>query len=105
MSAIPGWLLRHTITVEPYVGQSAAGPKYGPAVTVRCFLDDQTREVRNANGEQVVSSSSAYALLGTVAPPESRVTLPDSRKTRVIAVNSRSGGGLPTPDHVEIQLV
>lgn len=104
MSSIPGWLLRHQITVEPYLGQTAAGPKYGPAVTVRCFLDGKTREVRNPAGEVVVSSSTAYARPGTEAPPESRVTLPDGRQTRVIAANSRDGAGLPTPDHLEIQL-
>lgn len=101
---IPRVLMRHRITVEPYLGDTSKGPRYGPAVVVRCFLDEQTRGVRNPAGEQVTSTSTAYADPGTVAPPFSQVTLPDGRVTKVIQSKNRDGGGLPTPDHVEIQL-
>ncbi|WP_394434512.1 hypothetical protein [Streptomyces sp. SGAir0957] len=104
MSAVPGWLLRHRITVEPYLGDSSTGPLYGPPVSVRCFVDEQTRAVRTPGGEEVTSSSTAYAKPGTDVPPLSRVTLPSGRTTTVIAALPRDGGGLPTPDHVEIQL-
>lgn len=104
MVSIPGGLLRHVVTVEPYLGQTANGPKYGPGVAVRGFLDQQTREVRNPAGEVVVSSGTFLCRLATVAPPESRVTLPDGRRGRVIAALRRDGGGLPTPDHLELQL-
>lgn len=105
MSGFPRRLLRHSLTVEPYLGGSAYGPRYGPPAAVRCLLDEQTREVRSPTGEQVVSSSTAYCPLATDAPPQSRVTLPGGRQTRVIAALRRDGGGLPTPDHLEIQLV
>lgn len=105
MVSIPGWLLRHRVVVEPYAGPSAYGPKYGPGVTVRGFLDQKTREVRDSAGEVVVSSSTVYCPLATVAPPQSRVTLPDGRTTRVIAALRRDGAGLATPDHLELQLV
>lgn len=101
---IPRFLMRHEVTVEPYLGDSSKGPKYGPPVTVRCFLDEQTRSVRNPAGEQVTSTSTVYADPGTSAPTLSRVTLPDGRVTTVIQTKNRDGGGLPTPDHVEIQL-
>ncbi|MFJ8146045.1 hypothetical protein ACIQ6R_13325 [Streptomyces sp. NPDC096048] len=104
MSRVPGWLLRHRITIEPYKGDSSTGPVYGPPVEVRAFVDEQTRAVVSAGGEQVTSSSTAYARPGTKAPPLSRVTLPSGRTTKVIAALPRDGGGLPTPDHVEIQL-
>jgi hypothetical protein len=104
VSSIPGWLLRHRITVEPYRGDSSTGPLYGPATEVRCFVDEQTRAVRTPGGEDVTSSSTAYAAPGTRVPPLSRVTLPSGRQTTVIAALDRDGGGLPTPDHVEIQL-
>ena len=105
MGAVPGWLLRHQITVEPYLGDGAYGPVYGPPVVVRCLLDDKVREVRSPTGEQVVSSSTAYCPPGTAAPPGSRVTVPDGRQSSVIARLDRSAPGLPTPDHVELQLV
>ncbi|MFB8241998.1 hypothetical protein ACFC58_36235 [Kitasatospora purpeofusca] len=105
MPAIPGWLLRHRVSIEPYEGDGAYGPVYGTPGTVRAFVDAKVREVRSPTGEQVVSSSTAYCPPGTAAPPGSRVTLPDGRQTHVIAVYERDGGGLPTPDHTEIQLV
>ncbi|MEU5979389.1 hypothetical protein [Streptomyces sp. NPDC047315] len=103
---VPGWLLQHTVTVEPYKGDSAYGPQYGPAVQVRCFLDDQTRTVRRPDGQEVVSSATFYAQLDTtVCPAESRVTLPSGRQTTVIAALRRDGGGLPVPSHLEVQLL
>ncbi|MGW4648043.1 hypothetical protein [Kitasatospora sp. NPDC004289] len=104
MGTVPGWLLRHQITIEPYLGDAAYGPVYGPPVTVRCLLEEKTREVRSSTGEQVISSSTAYCPPGTTGPPSSRVTLPDGRLTSVIAKLDRSAPGLPTPDHVELQL-
>lgn len=104
MSTIPGWLLRHRIEVEAYEGSGAYGDVYASPVTVRCFLDQQTRMVRAADGADTTSSSTAYCLLATVAPPGSRVTLPDGRRTVVINALRRDGGGLATPDHLEVQM-
>lgn len=104
MSRIPGRLLRHRVTVEPLLGAGTYGPVYGPPTAVRCYLDEGTRMVRSSTGEQVTSSSTAYADPDTTAPPGSRVTLPDGRTTTVIAALRRDGGGLPTPDHCEVQL-
>lgn len=102
---IPRFLMRHEITIEPYLGDTSKGPQYGAPTVVVCFLDEQTRGVRSPAGEQVTSTSTAYADPGTQAPPFSRVTLPGGgRVTKVIQTKNRDGGGLPTPDHVEIQL-
>lgn len=101
---IPRFLMRHTISIEPYRGDTSKGPSYGAPVSVTCFLDEQTRGVRSPAGEQVTSTSTAYADRGTTAPPFSRVTLPDGRVTKVIQTKDRNSGGLPTPDHLEIQL-
>ncbi|GAQ52063.1 hypothetical protein [Streptomyces acidiscabies] len=101
---IPRWLMRHEVTIAPYLGDTSKGPKYGPGVPVRCFVDEQTRGVRSPAGEQVTSTSTVYADPGTTAPQFSLVTLPSGRTTKVIQTKDRNGGGLPTPDHVEIQL-
>lgn len=105
LTSLPAFLLGHRVTVEPYLGASAYGPKFGPPVMVQCYLDEQTRTVRAPAGQEVTSSSTVYARPGLVCPPESRVTLPDGRVTQVIARLDRSGGGMPTPDHVEVQLL
>lgn len=104
MATIPRRFLVHTITVENYLGDSSKGPKYAPARTVSCLLDEQTRGVRSTGGEQVTSTSTAYCLPGETAPPFSRVTLPSGRVTKVIQTKQRDGKGLGTPNHVEIQL-
>ncbi|MEU6168091.1 hypothetical protein [Streptomyces tanashiensis] len=104
MSRSIAFLMRHQVTVEPYLGDSSKGPLYGPATPVRCFLDQQTRMVRSPAGEQVTSSSTIYADLGTTGPTGSRVTLPEGQITTVIWIKKRDGGGLPTPDHAEIAL-
>ncbi|MGA5424522.1 hypothetical protein [Streptomyces lavendulocolor] len=104
MSRIPGWLLRHRITVEPLLGSGAYGDEYGSATQVRCFLDEQTRNIRAADGSDTVSTSTAYCPLDSNIPPGSRVTLPSGRSTTVANALRRDGGGLPTPDHLEVQL-
>ncbi|NUK22069.1 hypothetical protein [Streptomyces lunaelactis] len=102
---VPGWLLGHTVTVEPYEGSSANGPKYGPPVSVACLHEDQIKLVRNPAGEEVTSSAVFYAQRGPAIPAKSRVTLPSGRKTTVIVVADHHGGGLPTPDHLEVRLL
>ncbi|MFE9645316.1 hypothetical protein ACFYO0_14605 [Streptomyces sp. NPDC006365] len=103
---IPGYLLRHEVVVEPYEGDSAYGPVYAAPVTVRCFLEEKNRLVRDKDGREVTSSSTFRCRLGAVdAPPDSRVTLPGGRQTTVISQARHDGGGLPTPDHLEVSLV
>ncbi|MDT0306127.1 hypothetical protein RM780_04010 [Streptomyces sp. DSM 44917] len=104
MGAIPGWLLRHTITVRALTASGAYEDEFADPVSVRCFLDQQTKVVRSPIGDDTTSSSTAYCPLGTVAPPGSRVVLPDGRETVVINALRRDGGGLPTPDHLEVQM-
>ncbi|WP_228975204.1 hypothetical protein [Streptomyces sp. DH12] len=102
---MPAFLLRHEVVVEPYLGASAYGPRYGPQVTVAGLLEQGTRTVRAPSGAEVTSSSTLRAPLDAPdIPPQSRVTLPDGDQTTVIAVLRHDGGGLPTPDHVEVQL-
>jgi hypothetical protein len=43
-----------------------------------------------------------YARLDVVAPPRSRITLPDGTKTLVIAAHQRDGHGAGLPAHLEI---
>jgi hypothetical protein len=104
MAAIPMWMLRHEVTVEPLTGEGPFGAILGPAVRVRCFADDKRRLVRDATGNEVTSSTTLYAPLDTAAPVGSRVTLPDGRKATVLQALRRDGGGLPTPDHLEVAL-
>lgn len=104
MGAIPRFMLRHVVTVEPYLGRGAHGPIYGPPVATPAFVDESRRLVRDATGEQAVSEARVFAPRETVCPTGSRVTLPSGRIAYALAVSVRDGGGLPTPDHLEIAL-
>lgn len=101
---IPGFLLQHEVTVEAWEGEGPYGPSYADPVAVRCFLEEQTRMVRNPAGEEVTSSSTLYALPDVVCPARSHVTLPSGRVTTVIAAYKRDAGALPAPAHLEAQL-
>ncbi|MFE0651340.1 hypothetical protein ACFVZH_22405 [Streptomyces sp. NPDC059534] len=102
---LPGIWLRHKVTIEPYLGVGPSGPQYGPATTFRAFVEEKTRMVRSPAGDEVVSSATFYARLDVTCPAKSRARLPSGRRTTVIAELRHDGGGLPTPDHVEVQLV
>lgn len=103
MGSLPAFLLRHEVAVEPFEGEGPFGKEYGPETLVRCFVDDKRRLVRSSTGEEVVSESTFYAPLDTVCPEGSRVTV-NGRETTVLAASRRDGGGLPTPDHLEVAL-
>lgn len=105
MAAIPMMLLRHEVTVEPLTGEGPYGPTYGPPVTVRCFRDDKRRLVRGADGSELVAETTLYMWLSETCPAGSRVTLDDGRVSTVITSARRDGGGLPTPDHLEVTLL
>lgn len=103
MGAIPAFLLVHTAIVEPYIGKSATGPVYGSPVTVRCFADDKRQLVRGPDAQEVTSQTTLYMRLDTVCPVGSRVTV-NGRTTTALTALRRDGGGLPTPDHLEVAL-
>lgn len=102
----PRFLRRHTVTVEAYLGSSAYGPRYAAGTEVTGLLERSTRVVRDQDGNEVTASATFRTSLDALAvfSPESRVTLPDGHTTRVIGVAPHDGGGLPTPDHLEVTL-
>lgn len=104
MGALPANLLGHTVTVRPHLGQGGAGPIYGPAVSYRCLVESKRRKVRDSLGEEVVSEATVRGQLGPDWGPKSEVTLPDGRIGYVITASPHHGGGLPTPDHLELAL-
>jgi len=105
VSTIPGSLLRYTVTIEVYSGESAYGPQYAAPVAARAYVEETSRTVRAKDGEEVTSTATKMWLFPTQeCPPESRVTLPSGRVASVITSTLYSGGGLPTPDHREVTL-
>ena len=95
----------HTATVEQWLGTSADGDVYAAPVDVTCFVDDTTKLIRAATGEQTVSGTTIYApsSAAEALTIQARVTIASGRVSRVINVNGLDGPfGL---DHVEANLL
>ncbi|MFD4659339.1 hypothetical protein ACFWP2_27340 [Kitasatospora sp. NPDC058444] len=102
VTRVPRWLLRHRIVIEPYVGESAYGPVYGPPHDVPALVSEAARLVRAPDGRQVVSSAQVVLDLDTDVPAGSRITLPTGRATVPITVSTVDAPGLPVPAHKEV---
>ncbi|AVH58383.1 MULTISPECIES: hypothetical protein [Streptomyces] len=100
---VPGYLLRHRITVEPYLGVSAYGPRYGPKVEdVPALVDETIKRVRDATGAEVTSTAQIIAAPDLNCPTGSRITLPDGRTTTALTVAHHTAPGLPVPASTEV---
>lgn len=101
---LPRWLLRHRITVEPYRGDNAYGPTYGPPVEdVLALVSTAVRQVRRAiDGREVVGGTQVITEPGLDCPPGSRITLHDGRTTTVITTAEHTAPGLPVPACTEV---
>lgn len=99
---VPASLLRQRISVEPYEGDTAYGPKYGPPVDgVAARVEGRRRAVRRPGGVDVISSASATIRPGLNVRPESRV-VHEGRTYEVLDVVV--GQGLHSPAYLELLL-
>lgn len=101
---VPGFLLRHTVTVEAYEGSTSKGDVYAAPAPVRCLLDETTKQVTTPGGQKVASGSNYITRPDHRPPLNSRVTLPDGRITKVITVSRVDGAGLPVPSNTQVFL-
>jgi hypothetical protein len=87
VKTIPKRLLRDSVSVETYTGESAYGPIYGAAATVLCMASSVRQLVRDAFGAEAVSSLTLYVHPDDEAKftPETKVTT-SSRVSTVIGV-------------------
>lgn len=96
----------HTVTVKTYLGAGAYGDRFAdPTPPVPCYVEDDIHMVRDADGNEVVSSSTVYADLAKAAlfPVGSLVTTPAGREARVIGLG-RLDAADPDLDHCVIHL-
>ncbi|MFG2773753.1 hypothetical protein [Streptomyces sp. NPDC048350] len=102
VTRVPPSLLRHRIGVEPYLGDGAYGPTYGPLVEHPALVGEAVRMVRAPDGREVTSSAQIIAAPGLDFPPGSRVTLPGGRITTAITTASHTAPDLPVPASTEV---
>jgi hypothetical protein len=101
---IPIAFMPHTIHVEPFLRSTSTGQRYDISRPYRCLLIEKPKVIRNALGRQVIAQAMVVGDISMIAPPESRVTLPSNRIAYVIDTGIGNGGGLSTPDHIELAL-
>lgn len=102
VSGIPPWLLVHTVTIERSLGVNANGPVFDAPVDVAAFVDpSRTRETGDETAERVARAT-IFVPLDTTVDTGDRITV-NGRVSTVVEVLRRDGGGLPTPDHIEIR--
>ncbi|MFF0744212.1 hypothetical protein ACFYVL_27820 [Streptomyces sp. NPDC004111] len=102
MVNLPLFLLRHRVTVEPYLGDGAYGPTFGdPAVDVPALVGESVRMVRTADRE-VTSTAQVIATAELHCPVGSRITLPDGRTATALVVSRHTAPGLPVPACTEV---
>lgn len=105
MKQIPGFMMRHRVRVRPFLGTNATGEVFGPGREVRCHFTEKIKMVRNAQGEEVGSSSSYITTPDHRPPQNSEVTLPDGvTKRRVVAFERYTWPGMSVPANSQVFL-
>lgn len=99
---------RHSVVIAPFLGAGSYGDEWGETFTVGAAIDDTARQVADGDGVEVTATTTVVVpvTVGYVRPG-SKVTLPathGSRTIHVVSCRVASGGGQPTPDHVELYL-
>lgn len=99
---------RHEVQVERLAGSGPRGDVFDPQFTALAAIDDRTKIVVDTNGSEAAAQTTVVfpRPVGFI-PPGSKITLPathGARTSYVIACRVADGGGLPTPDHVEVNL-
>jgi hypothetical protein len=87
-------LLKDTVSVETYSGQSAYGPIYAAAVSVSVNVDATRRLVRAPDGREAVSEMTLLVHPDDLAKftPETRITF-GGRASTVLAVGPQTFRG------------
>lgn len=98
---------RHRVTVTPHDGTDAYGTDvFGEPFDLLAWVDDTRRVVVGSDGSDQVSETTVYApITSPDVPGGSTLTLPPvfgDRVVTVLAVSRHDGGGMATPDHVEL---
>jgi len=93
-------MMPHTVTIKPRTGVDAySKPSYSAGVDWTCYVDYRPKKIRNAAGQEVVSSAQVYVGGVSGATVSSEITLPDGSKPVILMVNKLSD---EQPDYAEV---
>jgi hypothetical protein len=97
----------HTVQVQTKGGNGFKGQSVSAPVSVQCWVEDSTNDVRDADGNLTTSTATVFAGLGErlTFPVGSEVTLPGGRTAQVLHVGVYDSGTLQLGlDHIEVHL-
>lgn len=103
MKQIPGFMMRHEVTVRPLLGVNATGEVYGDPVTVKCMFGEKNQMVRSPNGEEVTSKSFYITTPDHEPALDSKVTTP-GRVAKVVAWDRPTWPGMQVPANTKVYL-
>lgn len=98
---LPAGLLRHSMTVEPFLGTTATGPLYGPPVVHRCYVEAVRRSARSAEGRTHPARHKVIYDLDPAVTPDARVVVDGLGPVEVVEVR-QFASQLGAPDHTEL---
>ena len=98
---LPRGLLRHSMTVEPFLGTSATGPVFGSPVVWRCYVEAVKRSARKPEGRTHPAAHKVIYDLDDAVTPDARVVVDGLGPVEVVEVR-RFEGRLGAPDHTEL---
>lgn len=87
-------LLKDTVSIQTYGGESAYGPVYAAAVTVACNIEATRRLVRDSAGDEAISEATLAVHPDDAVSftPESRITIA-GRTSRVLTTSAQTFRG------------
>jgi 2-methylisocitrate lyase-like PEP mutase family enzyme len=94
-----------SVSVQTYLGSNSRGDQFATAATVACYIEDATKLTRNANAEEVVSTTTLYAAIDAAPQftPGSKVML-NGRTAFVITTNRQDSAGPARIHHTQVAL-
>lgn len=102
--SLPAWMQPHVVTVATRTGATGAGDVFAADVDVNCWRDATVRMVRNAQGVEVVSSTTVRTSDDRALwAPGSTVTWVGGSGTVISATQIDGGDAYPWP-HTEVSL-
>lgn len=81
--------LQQTVIIEPWTGQNVyAEATYGPGANYSARVQQKVKMIRNAQGQEVVSTAQVYLDGSVSVTTEDRITLSDGTQPLIQAVTS-----------------
>ena len=97
-------MLTETVAIKPWSSQDEySEPTYGTSVNYKARVSGKRTLVRNAEGQEVVSTHAVYLGQYLAASTKDEITLPDGTKPPILSVKQSpdDAGGYATVLYVE----